>query len=74
MIWFGVPWSLELYQQACARLLRPGQDKPVFIHHIVVDRTMDERVMDALQRKDLSQAALMRALKYYGRKDTPHEN
>lgn len=66
MIWFGVPWSLELYQQACARLLRPGQDKPVFIHHIVVDGTMDERVMEALQRKDLSQAALMRALKVYG--------
>ena len=51
------------YQQANARLYRQGQDKPVIIHHLIAEGTVDEQVMRALQEKDMSQAALMAALK-----------
>ena len=63
IIWYGLTWSLELYQQANARLYRQGQTKPVIIHHLVAEGTVDEQVMTALQHKDLSQAALLAALK-----------
>lgn len=63
IIWFGLPWSLELYQQANARLYRQGQRKTVRIYHIVTKNTMDEQVLRALERKDTSQEALMAALK-----------
>lgn len=62
-VWYGLTWSLELYQQANARLYRQGQDKPVIIHHLIAEGTVDEQVMRALQEKDMSQAALMAALK-----------
>lgn len=65
MIWFGMPWSLELYQQATARLLRQGQTKPVFVHYLICEDTLDERVLAALSRKDKTQAALLEALKEY---------
>ena len=65
IIWFGPTWSLELYQQANARLLRQGQTDTVFIHHILTDGTIDARVMDALDRKDGVQEALLNALKGY---------
>ena len=64
-VWFGLPWSLELYQQANDRLHRMGQEHPVIIHHIVCRDTMDERVLAALQRKDVTQRALLEALKQY---------
>jgi SNF2 family DNA or RNA helicase len=54
---------LELYQQANARLHRQGQTKPVIVHHLIASGTADEQVMRSLQKKDLSQAALMEALK-----------
>lgn len=63
IVWYGLNWSLELYQQANARLYRQGQDKPVIIHHLIAEGTVDEQVMRALQEKDMSQAALMAALK-----------
>ena len=63
IVWYGLTWSLELYQQANARLYRQGQEKPVIIHHLIAEGTVDEQVMDALEAKDMSQAALMAALK-----------
>lgn len=63
IVWFGLTWSLEQYQQANARLYRQGQNKPVIIHHIVTKGTRDEQVIAALARKDLGQAALLNAVK-----------
>jgi SNF2 family DNA or RNA helicase len=63
VIWFGITWSLELYQQACARLHRQGQHNAVRVHHLVCAGTVDEDVMSALQRKGDSQASLLEALK-----------
>jgi SNF2 family DNA or RNA helicase len=63
IVWFGLPWSLELYMQANARLHRQGQTKPVVIHHLVANGTMDEDVMAALSGKADQQNALMRAVK-----------
>lgn len=63
IVWYGLTWSLELYQQANARLHRQGQKMPVIIHHLIAEGTVDEQVMKALKAKDTSQTALMRALK-----------
>jgi SNF2 family DNA or RNA helicase len=63
MVWFGLTWSLELYQQAVARLMRQGQKHSVIVHHLVAEGTMDEDVMRALGDKALSQDALMDAVK-----------
>lgn len=62
-IWFGLNWSLELYQQANARLWRQGQKDIVIIHHIITKGTVDEDVMKALERKDVGQASLIEAVK-----------
>lgn len=62
-VWFGLPWSLELYQQFNARLHRSGQTKKVFIHHIVAKDTVDETILAALARKNVTQSALLNALK-----------
>ena len=67
IVWFGLNWSLELYQQANARLHRQGQEHPVIIHHIVAEKTIDERVMAVLHNKDATQQALLDALKAYVR-------
>lgn len=63
IIWFGLNWSLELYEQANARLWRQGQKDTVVIHHLVVKGTMDEQVMKALHDKAADQNALMAAVK-----------
>ena len=63
IIWYGLTWSLELYQQANARLHRQGQKEPVIIHHLIAEGTVDEQVMRALMNKNTSQAALLAALK-----------
>ena len=63
IIWFGLTWSLELYQQANARLYRQGQKNTVVIHHIITKGTVDEKVMTALKNKDIGQASLMEAIK-----------
>lgn len=63
MIWFGLTWSLELYQQCNARLHRQGQTDTVVIHHIIAKGTIDEDVMAALQRKEKIQSSLINAVK-----------
>ena len=63
LVWFGLTWSLELYQQTIGRLYRQGQTRSVIIHHIVSKDTIDERVMLALKNKEVSQDALIRAVK-----------
>lgn len=65
IVWYGLTWSLELYQQANARLPRPGQTESVVIHHIICRGTVDERVMAVLQQKDADQSNLLNALKGY---------
>lgn len=63
IIWFGMNWSLELYQQANARLHRQGQKSTVTVYHLIVDDSIDERVMKALENKTNSQDELMDAVK-----------
>lgn len=63
LIWFGLTWSLELYQQTNARLWRQGQKHTVIIEHIVTEGTIDEQVMRALQSKNKTQEALIAAVK-----------
>ena len=63
LVWFGLTWSLELYQQTNARLWRPGQTDVVTIHHIITKGTVDEDVMAALEEKDVTQEKLIAAVK-----------
>ena len=64
LVWFGLTWSLELYQQTVARLWRQGQQSAtVVIQHIITKGTVDERMMKALQEKDETQSALLDAVK-----------
>ena len=64
LVWFGLTWSLELYQQTVARLWRQGQTSgTVSVIHIVAEGTVDERVLKALESKDQTQAALIDAVK-----------
>ena len=64
LVWFGLTWSLELYQQTNARLWRQGQQsETVIIQHIVTKGTVDERILKALKEKDETQTALMTAVK-----------
>ena len=63
IVWFGLNWSLELYEQANARLWRQGQKDTVVVHHLVVKGTMDEQVMRALKDKATGQDSLMAAVK-----------
>lgn len=62
LAWFTTPWSLELYEQANARLHRQGQSEPVTITHIVTPGTVDEQVHEALARKSVTQQALITAV------------
>lgn len=63
LVWFGLTWSLELYQQTNARLYRQGQNETVVIHHIITKGTIDEDVMKALSRKEKTQSNLIDAVK-----------
>ena len=64
IVWFGLTWSLELYQQTVARLWRQGQtDKTVVVMHIVTKGTVDETILDALRAKDMTQKRLIEAVK-----------
>lgn len=63
LIWFGLPWSLELYQQANERLNRPGQKHVCRVYHLILKGTHDERVLKALANKDVGQNAAIEALR-----------
>jgi len=63
IIWFSLVWSLEYYQQFNARLHRQGQTMPVRIIHLVAESTIDERVVNVLKDKDISQSNLLKALR-----------
>lgn len=64
MVWFGITWSLELYQQCVCRLYRQGQvEETVSIIHLVSKGTIDEKIMKALSQKDMTQSALIAAVK-----------
>ena len=64
LVWFGLTWSLELYQQTNARLWRQGQQaETVVIHHLVTEGSIDERIMLALKNKDRSQESLIDAVR-----------
>lgn len=63
IIWFGLTWSLELYQQTNARLWRQGQKSTVVIHHIIAKDTIDEDVMKAIRKKEKIQSALIDSVK-----------
>jgi SNF2 family DNA or RNA helicase len=64
LVWFGLTWSLELYQQTIARLWRQGQtSETVIVQHLTVADSIDEQILRALQAKDRTQAALIAAVK-----------
>ena len=63
IVWFGLTWSLELYQQANARLYRQGQENAVIIHHLITEGTADENVLKSLQGKEEVQEELLNSLK-----------
>ena len=63
IVWFGLPWSLELYEQANARLYRQGQKQTVIIHRILAENTVDELVAVKLEQKGMTQNELLEALK-----------
>lgn len=63
LVWFSLTWSLELYQQTNARLYRQGQSQPVTITHLVAENTIDSLVLQALERKDVTQSALIDAVR-----------
>lgn len=63
IVWFGLTWSLEQYQQANARLYRQGQTQSVIIHHLITQGSVEHRVMDSLQGKKDVQDDLLSALK-----------
>jgi SNF2 family DNA or RNA helicase len=63
IVWFGLNWSLELYQQFNARLHRQGQEKPVRIIHLVASGCIDEKVLQAIGNKAKTQDDLLNALR-----------
>lgn len=63
LVWFGLTWSLELYQQTNARLYRQGQKNTVVIQHIITKGTIDEQILKALQKKNKTQADLIDAIR-----------
>ena len=63
LVWFGLTWSLELYQQCCARLYRQGQEHTVTIQHIITKGTIDEDVIRSLMAKNCTQEAIMAAVR-----------
>ena len=62
IVWFGLTWSLELYQQANARLYRQGQEETVIIHHLMAEGTVDYDVFNSLNNKEEVQEGLLKAL------------
>lgn len=73
IVWYGLTWSLEEYQQANARLHRQGQKKPVLLYHLVTKGTVDEQVLSRLRGKDQTQSMLIDILKERKRKYDCHD-
>ena len=65
VIWFGLPWDLDHYDQLNARLHRSGQDKVVRVYHLIMKDTIDEVIMSVLKKKDVTQTALLTSLAEY---------
>jgi len=63
MVWFGLTWNLEYYEQANARLYRQGQKKTTVIHHLLTENSIDQKVYESLKNKKLDQTELMNAVK-----------
>jgi SNF2 family DNA or RNA helicase len=63
LVWFGLTWDLEAYDQLNGRLDRQGQTKPVFIHHLVFRDSIEERILERLENKHLTQTDLLNAMK-----------
>ena len=63
IVWYGLPWSLELWEQANARLIRPGQTRTVRVVSLLAAGTVDEKVKMALERKSLTQRELLEAMR-----------
>lgn len=63
MVWFGLTWDLELYLQLIKRIWRSGQEKPVVIHHLIAEGTIDETVAAVIRAKDATQNRLLNAMK-----------
>lgn len=64
-IWFAPTWNFEDYDQTCRRMWRTGRERPVFVHRLIAERTIDEAVVAALAAKDRRQSALLGALRDY---------
>jgi len=65
LVWFGLPWSLEFYYQMIGRLKRTGQTKPVIVHQLLIEGTLDLAVLDALRRKATDEAGLKQSIDRY---------
>ncbi len=65
ILWYSLPWSLEQYQQANARLYRQGQTKPVIQQHLMVRGTYEQRVLKVLHDKNATQSSLLDSLTLY---------
>jgi SNF2 family DNA or RNA helicase len=63
VVWYDLPWSTENYIQANARVYRQGQTKPVMLHHLIMEKSIDEQVVEALEGRIDLQNALMETLK-----------
>lgn len=62
LVWYTIPWSLENYIQTCGRLNRQGQKYPVVIHHLITKGTIDNHILSAIRKKDMSEQALLDAV------------
>lgn len=76
LVFFGIPWALDLYDQFIGRVLRQGQTMPVICHRIMMQNTIEDVVRDSLDTKATTQADLRSAIQHYARnkKEYSHDN
>lgn len=63
LIWYTIPWSLEEYTQTINRFYRQGQKHTVVVHHLLAHGTIDNKILSAVHKKDMSQEALLEAVR-----------